>query len=154
MAKKSNIMTIAEFKQEVDEGYEEKFHTNLCNWINDTYPGTIFTSESSGVRVAKWTAVNMAKCRTRGMKLPDLIILEPRGHYMGLILELKTIKASPFLKGCKELRDEKHVQAQARTLNLLHDKGYYATFGVGMENSKAIIQEYMKRGPYQPVQHG
>ncbi len=73
---------------------------------------------------------------------PDLFVSEPRGKYCGLYLELKAEDASPFLKG-GGLSQSQHIQQQARYLHELRDRGYQATFSVGLDRSIKIVDRYL-----------
>lgn len=120
---------------------EESMHIALAQYIKLQYPDVIFTSESSGIRVNMGQAVKMKKLRSVG-KLPDVIILQPSGHYHGLALELKATNASPFLKD-GSLSTNEHVREQAKMLDRLKNKGYCAHFVVGLDQAKAEVDNYL-----------
>ena len=117
---------------------EENLHIAICNYLKLQYPNVIFTSEASGVRMTIGQAVKLKKMRSGG-KLPDLWILEPRGGYHGLFIELK---AEPYLKKDGWFKTN-HIKEQAETIARLMDKGYAATFAVGFDDTKATIDSYM-----------
>ncbi|MEJ7644261.1 MAG: hypothetical protein WKF87_06680 [Chryseolinea sp.] len=83
----------------------------------------------------------MKKQRSVG-SLPDMIIMEPRGIYHGMALELKSEANSPFLVD-GSLRKDLHVIAQARMLDRLKRKGYWAQFIVGIDEGRKLIDLYM-----------
>jgi len=118
---------------------EEQIHIAVCQYLRLQYPDVIFTSESSGVRLTMGQAIKAKKMRSGG-KLPDLWILEPRGGYQGLFIELK---AEGILKKNGSFKTP-HIEAQAETIDRLLDKGYYATFAVGFDDAKDEIDSYMK----------
>lgn len=118
---------------------EKSFHTAIATYIKAQYPKAVFTSESSGVRVSIGVA-KMLKGQRSVHKLPDLIVLEPKGGYHGLVIELK--EETPY-KRDGSLKKGRGID-QAATLRLLQDKNYYACFGVGFEQTKNIIDSYMK----------
>ena len=120
---------------------EEKLQTAVSNYIKLQYPNVIFTSESSGLRVPMHLAIQMKKQRSNH-KLPDLIILEPRGGYTGLIIELKKDTKS-LLKKNGDYKKSEHIEKQLKTLKLLSSKGYLATFSCGFDATKKLIDEYM-----------
>lgn len=78
---------------------------------------------------------------------PDLFIAEPAmveyTKFSGLFIELKAEGKSPYKKN-GELRSDKHVQEQAEMLKRLFEKGYWAEFGVGFDETKKIIDKYLK----------
>lgn len=58
-----------------------------------------------------------------------------------MFLELKV--ESPFLKDGITPKSE-HVSGQQKSINDLRKKGYYANFGVGFEDCKKQIDEYLR----------
>ena len=80
-----------------------------------------------------------------------MMILEPRGAFFGLMLELKKEGGSPFRKdgklmghGCKS---GEHLKEQAEAIVALNDKGYQAMFATGFDEAKSIIDYYMMFEP-------
>lgn len=119
---------------------EASIHLQVCQWLKMQYPDTIWTSEASGQRLTIGQALKARKLRS-GNGLPDLIILEPRGQYHGLCIELK--KDDPYKKN-GELKADAHLKEQDKTLNRLSQKGYYAEFATGFEEAKNLIEQYLK----------
>jgi hypothetical protein len=117
---------------------EEVIHRQVCQYIRTQYPDVIFTSEPSGLRLPIGLAVKLSKLRS-GAKLPDLWILERRGNYGGLFIELK---AEGILKKNLEYKTP-HIAAQAELIDRLLEKGYSATFAVGFEDARMEIDMYM-----------
>jgi len=122
---------------------ETNMHLAVADYINLQYPKVIFTSESSGIRVPMGLAVQLKRQRSEG-KLPDLIVLEPRGGFHGLILELKKSPEDLYLKNGMTIKGDKHTRAQLRKLNELSMKGYKALFVCGFDEAKLFIDDYMK----------
>lgn len=120
---------------------EENLQIAVCKYIRHQFPQVIFTSESSGLRLTMGQAVKAKKCRSEG-KLPDLIILEPRGHASGLILELK--KQGEVVYNRDGSYRAGHVAEQGKTLERLRKKGYIAQFVIGFDNAKFIIDTYLR----------
>jgi len=77
-----------------------------------------------------------------GFKCPDLIILEPRKGYAGLLIELK--KESPFKKDGVTLYKNEHLEAQQKSIDDLISKGYLAFFKWEFDDIKELINWYMK----------
>jgi hypothetical protein len=117
---------------------EASIHLQVCNYLRAQYPNVIFTSESSGIRLTMGQAVKAKKLRS-GSKLPDLWILEQRGLYGGLLIELKA--ESIYKKDGTYKTD--HIAEQAQVIEKLNKKGYSATFAVGFEDAKKEIDMYM-----------
>lgn len=122
---------------------EESLHVAVCKYIKLQFPNLIFSSENGGIRLTMGQAVKAKSLRSE-TKLPDLWIMEPRGGYHGLFIELK--KDPVWLKD-GSLSKDKHIQAQAAILDRLKNKGYYAVFGCGLQATMHLIDLYMKRSP-------
>lgn len=75
---------------------------------------------------------------------PDLVIMEARGGYHGMALEIKAAHASPWLKDGYTLRKNEHLQEQQDFLDRFSKAGYYATFGVGFEHCIEVIDGYLQ----------
>ncbi len=118
---------------------EENLQMAVCKYINFCYPGTVFTSDASGVRLNMGQAIKMKRMRSSDA-IPDLLVFEPRGRYHALLLELKV--KTPFKKDGKLKKDE-HLEDQAKTLDKLSKKGYKAVFAIGFDECKEIIDDYM-----------
>ena len=120
---------------------EKRLHIAICNYIKETYPKVLFTSESSGIRVPMNQARELKKMRSCA-GLPDLMILEPRRNYYGLFLEIKKAETTIFKKD-GEIRSDAHLKEQEEILHQLKQKGYFAEFVIGYEEAKSIIDFYL-----------
>lgn len=119
---------------------EEKIHFALCQYLDAQYPNVIFLSESSGLRVSRGMAIKLKKTRSHHTHL-DLYILEPRGKFHGLILELKA--NSIYKKDGKTLLSNPHHEDQAKTIELLKKKGYQASFACSLQEGIKLINQYL-----------
>ncbi|TXD45882.1 hypothetical protein [Polaribacter sp. IC073] len=117
-------------------------HKAIANYIKMQYPKVIFTSDSSGIRLSIGNAKKMLALKAK-YKIPDLIILHPNNDYNGLIIEIKEKSKTPYLKN-GNLSTNKHIQEQNKTLEILNINGYKAVFGVGFNECKEIIDNYLK----------
>lgn len=118
-------------------------HKAVANYLKMQYPNVVFTSDSSGIRLSIGNAKKMLALKSNN-KIPDLIILQPNKRYNGLIIEIKRVDKSPYLKN-GELSKSKHVQEQNETLKVLRSLNYKAVFGVGFDHCKDIIDFYMSK---------
>jgi len=76
---------------------------------------------------------------------PDLLFLQPNKDYSGLAIEIKTLEANPYYANDNtKLKKNVHTKPQKEYLDSLSSAGYYATFGVGFENCKEIIDKYFQ----------
>lgn len=95
----------------------------------------------------KMQPFQMVKAKEQGFKAsqPDILFLQPNKDYIGLAIELKTLKANPYYKNNHtKLKKNKHVAAQKKYLDCLANNGYFATFGIGLEHCKKIIDNYFE----------
>lgn len=71
---------------------EHDIQVQLCSVIESE--GWLYSATVGGVRLAMHTALKM---KESGYKkgVPDVLIFEPRGEYIGLAIEVKTPKGRP-----------------------------------------------------------
>jgi hypothetical protein len=121
---------------------EYQLQKQVCAYLNAQYPNVMYLSDTiASCKLTILQAVRNKAIQKNDFKCPDLIILEPKGEYHGLMIELK-IK-SPFKKSGEVLSNE-HLIGQQHTITNLINKGYYATFATGFDEAKKIIDNYMK----------
>lgn len=122
---------------------EYQLQKQVCKYISIQYPDVLFLSDTvASVRLSMPQAIRNKQIQKQGFKCPDLVILEPRGKFNGLFIELK-IK-SPFKKNGELLKNE-HLEGQQKTIIQLWARGYEAQFATGFEEAKMIIDKYMKQ---------
>ena len=115
---------------------------NVCEWLSLQHSEVLFLSDTiASVKLTKQQAVRNKLIQKNGFKTPDLLILEPNQKYNGLFIELKV--ESPFKKN-GELKSNKHLEAQQKSIEELNKKGYYACFSWGFENTIDLIRNYFK----------
>lgn len=113
----------------------------ICDYIRLQYPSVLFLSDTvASVKLTMMQGARNKAIQKPGFKTPDLIILEPRGGYSGLLIELKV--ETPFKKDGTLKKDE-HLEGQMKSINDLKKKGYYASFSWGFEMTKTMIDNYM-----------
>jgi len=137
-------MTLTNYRSK-PKRYEESMQIALSKYIKLQYPNVLFTAESSGIRVPIGTAVKM-KAQRSTHTLPDMLVMEPRGPFHGLILELKKYGESPWKKN-GQLKEDRHIQDQSKTINLFIAKGYCAEFAVGLNAAIKSVDTYMALPP-------
>jgi hypothetical protein len=81
---------------------------------------------------------SLRKCRA----FPDLAIYETNSCFHGFFLEIKAEGIKLFKKNGEEYTSD-HIREQAEVLKLLREQGYYAEFGIGFDDCKGKIDEYM-----------
>lgn len=118
---------------------EQKIHLEFCDWLGYSYPDVYFDSDPSGLRVTPSIRNILMKTRSRHAHL-DIIILEPRREWKGLIIELKS--ETPF-KQNGELKSSDHLSDQAYTMSLLESKGYKCNWAWSVEQAQQISINYL-----------
>ena len=118
---------------------EEKIQCEFFKYLRLQYPNVVAISEASGLRVSTGMAMKLKRMRSDHTQL-DVIILEPRGKYHGLVIELK---AKNIFKKNGELLKDQHLHDQQKTIDLLNSKGYYATFACSLDEAIEVLDRYM-----------
>jgi hypothetical protein len=116
----------------------------VCRYLAYQYSDIDFMSDTiANLKLTKMQSVRNKKIQKNGFKCPDVIVFEARNGYHGLFIELKV--ATPFKKdGTIKASTNDHLKGQLETIEKLNAKGYKACFGVGFEQTKNIIDEYLK----------
>jgi hypothetical protein len=135
------------FKKPKQKKHEEKLQLSVAKYIRLVYPGTIFNSDiASGMRLTMGQAIKAKMMRSESGQ-PDLTILEPRGPYAGMCLELKKDKSEVYLVDGITFKKDEHVEKQDKMLKRLRGKGYWANFVCGIDQATSVIDEYMRLPP-------
>lgn len=151
---------------------EHNLYEQIAYHLQTQYPDVIYRFDLAAD--LKLTPGQAAKHHRLHQKrgYPDLLIAESSenvnskdwnsivrewGFYFGLYIEIKKdgtkLKrdkdAKKILKGETKIRKkgdwwDKHIEEQAKMLEKLRARGYKAEFGVGLEECKQIIDEYLR----------
>lgn len=122
-------------------------HIKLCQYIKQNYPDVIFLSDMSGINLTmshstkNWGKIHQIKQMRSSNGIPDIIILYPNSIYHGLMIELKKTGEKIYKKD-GAFKTE-HLLEQDLVLKSLRSRGYYATFAIGFEEAKKIIDKYI-----------
>lgn len=120
---------------------EFELQTQICKYLDLQYPEILYSSDTIGsIRLTGQQAGRNAKIQKKGFKMPDLTIHEPKKGYHALYIELKV--KTPYKKD-GELRKDEHLEAQAESMELLRQKGYWADFRWSFEDVKKVIDWYL-----------
>lgn len=122
---------------------EERVHNQVCRYLDLQYPKVLYITDLSGIKLPTGLAVKAKKQRCKSFKIPDLIILEPRPGYHGLIIEIKK-SIDEIMRKDGTIRKSEHLVEQRKSLNHLEGIGYKAVFGCGFQHCKEVIDKYMK----------
>lgn len=141
---------------------EENLHQQVVDYLQLQYPGIMFRTDfAAGIKMTPGQAVKHAKLQS-GRAWPDLFIAAPMykdevADFYGLFIELKKEgtklvrekDAKQVLKGDHgEIRKkgdwwDRHIEEQAEVIQYLKLNGYCATFAVGFEAAKEVIDKYL-----------
>ena len=105
------------------------------------YPNVLYHFDPTGLNLSKAQS-GMMKAIQGGRGWPDLFIAEPRGVFHGLFVEIKPEGTRIYKKS--SLPATPHIEEQETCIFKLNDREYAATFGVGFDDCKAIIDDYLK----------
>jgi hypothetical protein len=121
---------------------EFKLQCQVVKYLNSQYPNIVFYSDTiANIKLTKIQAVRNSKIQKKGFKMPDLIILQPNKHFKGLMIELKV--SSPYKKDGTLFKNE-HLEGQSNTIDKLNKLGYFACFSWSFDQTKEIIDLYLK----------
>lgn len=140
---------------------EGNLHQQVVDYLKLQYPGIMFRTDfAAGIKMTPGQAAKHARMQS-GRAWPDLFIAAPMykeqvADFYGLFIELKKdgtklvreVDAKKILKGELELRKkgdwwDQHIEEQAEVLEYLKLNGYCATFAVGFDAAKEVIDKYL-----------
>lgn len=126
---------------------------NLCKslsiYLRLQYKNVIFHFDYAGLAHTK-TQAGMMKEIQGHRGYPDLFIIEPRGIYHGLFIELKADGVSLFKKNSSEFATP-HIAEQSAMIDELNKRGYAASFCIGFNQAKAVIDTYLNYIPNEEI---
>ena len=121
---------------------EFELQCQVVKYLNAQYPNIDFYSDTiANIKLTKAQAGRNSKIQKKGFKMPDLIIFAPNKHYKALMIELKV--SSPYKKDGTLLKNE-HLEGQSNTIEKLNNLGYFACFSWSFDQTKEIIDLYLK----------
>ncbi|AVR47241.1 hypothetical protein C7S20_19390 [Christiangramia fulva] len=119
---------------------EYELQKAICRYLDVQYPRAIYLSDTvASVKLKIPQQMRNKAIQKSGVKIPDLLILEPRGAFSGLFIELKV--DTPFKKN-GELKAGDHLAGQMQTIKDLKQRGYYSCFSWGFEMTRTLIDRY------------
>ncbi len=120
---------------------EFNLQKSLAAYLEKQYPAVLFLSDTiANVKLNVKQASRNKSIQKNEFKCPDLLILEPRGKYHGLFMELKI--ETPYRKD-GQLKSCKHLSGQAKSMTQLNSKGYFCNFVWTYEQAKTLIDKYL-----------
>lgn len=119
----------------------------VCDYLKLQYRDVIFRTDfASGMRLTPGMAMRH-KRQQSSRAFPDLQILQPNSQYHGMFLELKNEGIKTHKKD-GTLVSNPHIIEQARMLEDLQARGYFASFASGFNQAKELIDEYLSDYKY------
>ena len=135
---------------------EKIIHSQICRYLDAQYPKVMYMSDASGLKMSIGQAVQQKKIRCKKYKILDITIFQTIPMvYSGLVIEVKEDASKVFGAKGQVLKNE-HVEKQIESLKYLTQQGYYASFGLGFDHCKAIIDSYIPIATWLtgPLLHG
>lgn len=121
---------------------ENLVHQQVCDYLRLQYRGVIFhTDFAAGIKLTQGQAIKRKRLNS-SRAFPDLFIAKCRNGKGGLFIEIKADGQRPILKDGSVSKQE-HVAEQGEMLEALRTEGYAAEFGVGFEQCKKLIDDYL-----------
>lgn len=122
---------------------EEHLQYQVKTYLDLQYPNILYKfNYADGIKLSIGQAVKNKKLGS-GKAFPDLMIFEARNGYYGLFIELKVENTKLFKKDRITPFNE-HIKEQIDIINKLNSRNYYAHFGIGFQNTKNIIDNYLR----------
>jgi hypothetical protein len=121
---------------------EYQLYKQVSTYLKYQYPKVLYRFDMAGLNLSIAQA-GMNKAIQNGKGYPDLIILEKRGNYGALFIELKPEGTKLYKLNGEPIND--HIKDQADYLFGLSRRGYDVAWGVGFENTKKIIDNYLNK---------
>lgn len=138
---------------------ESTLQCHVADYLRLQYPHILFHSDyGAGIKLTPGQAIKQKRQNGGRRAWPDMFIAEPRTvivgkdkyHYAGLFLELKR-EGTRILKKDGTLVADAHIREQYDLLVDLEQRGYKASFAVGFDQAKQIIDEYLGK-PHEVVE--
>ena len=127
---------------------ESELQTKVADYLRLQYPNVVFHSDyGSGVKLTVRQATIQKRQNGFRRGWPDMFIAEKSTLangvtlFSGLFLELKRENTRLKKRNGEWVSD--HIAEQAKIIEQLNERGYLATFAVGFDEAKEIIDKYL-----------
>ena len=120
---------------------EYQLYKQVSTYLKYQYPKVLYRFDMAGLNLSIAQA-GMNKAIQCGKGFPDLVILEKRGNYGALFIELKPEGTKLYKLDGNPVND--HIQDQINYLLELNDRSYAVSWGIGFDATKKIIDNYLK----------
>jgi hypothetical protein len=113
----------------------------IAMYLRYQFPKVIYHFDYAGLNLSKAQSGKM-KAIQGNKGYPDLFIASPRSFWHGLFIEIKVEGTKLLNKSLQPATP--HLTEQFEMIQALREKGYRAEFGVGFDECRKIIDEYLK----------
>lgn len=129
---------------------ESDLQVMVADYLRLRYPSVLFHSDfGSGIKLTQGQAMKQKRQNGGRRGWPDIFIAQPMFNkkdniyngFFGMFLELKKEGTRIYKKDGSFASP--HIEEQARMLDALTRKGYYTQFGIGFEDCKKKIDDYL-----------
>jgi hypothetical protein len=122
---------------------EYEIQAEFVRQMSIKYPEVmVFSDTAAHIRKNMFQQIRANRLQSKISKdWPDVLIAQPSGTFSGLFLEFKA--ESPFLKDGLTLSRDKHIQAQAATMQRLNERGYHCAFVWSVEMAITLVDKYL-----------
>jgi hypothetical protein len=130
---------------------EDRVHQQVVKWLQLVHKDVMFHSDAAGELMTESMRIRQSKVNMPGISFPDLQILEARGGYFGMLVEIKREDETIF-NGAGMFKND-HLKRQGLTLMMLKDRNYKAIFSKGLDNIIREIGLYLAMPPTKFKKH-
>lgn len=122
---------------------EYNVYKAITSYLLHQYPKVLFRYDQAGYNLSIAQAGMNKAIQMPNFKYPDLFIAKPNKHFGGLYLEIKAEDEKLYKRDEKTFKSD-HLVGQQYALEQLLRAGYCASFAIGFDHAKEIIDCYMK----------
>lgn len=126
---------------------EDRVHRQVVEWLKLVHKDVLFHTDAAGELMLDSMRMRQGALNIPGISWPDISIMEARGGYFGLLVEMK--RDGEELYNAAGMFKNDHLSRQDRTLKLLNERGYLAVFAKGFDNIIKAIDGYLSLLPTQ-----
>ncbi len=122
---------------------ENDVQMQVITWLKQTYPNVLFKCDgTTGMKMSIGMAMKQKRLGGIIKDFPDFCLYKINKLYSGLFLEIKRPEIKIYQENGEYYKNEHHI-AQSAMLARLTNEGYAASFGIGYEHCKTLIEAYL-----------
>jgi hypothetical protein len=124
---------------------EDNVKLAIAEYLKYQYPNIPFTMQWDHLNLSIGVAKKLKRmrCSIANFVWPDMFIASPDGldHYCGLFLEIKKDISEVYTKQ-DTIRKNKQIIKEYKSLKILKNLGYQASFTWSVDHARSIINNY------------